>query len=65
MPLDSVLTAMLGWHVVIGLGEAMITALVVSSVVAARPDLVRGARPLLAGRTLEIRSTAITGGAAS
>lgn len=65
VPLDSVLTAMLGWHVLIGLGEAMITALVVSSVVAARPDLVRGARPLLAGRTLEIRGTAIAGGAAS
>jgi cobalt/nickel transport system permease protein len=65
VPLDSVLTAMLGWHVLIGLGEAMITALVVSSVVAARPDLVRGARPLLAGRTLEIRGAATTGGAAA
>ena len=63
VPLDSVLTAMLGWHVLIGLGEAMITALVVSSVVAARPDLVRGARPLLAARTLEIRGAATTGGA--
>jgi cobalt/nickel transport system permease protein len=65
VPLDSVLTAMLGWHVLIGLGEAMITALVVSSVVAARPDLVRGARPLLARRTLEIRGAATTGGAAA
>jgi cobalt/nickel transport system permease protein len=65
VPLDSVLTAMLGWHVLIGLGEAMITALVISSVVAARPDLVRGARPLLAGRTLEIRGAATTGGAAA
>ena len=65
VPLDSVLTAMLGWHVLIGLGEAMITALVVSSVVAARPDLVRGARPLLAARTLEIRGAATTGGAAA
>jgi len=58
VPLDSLLTAMLGWHVLIGIGEALITALVLSSVVAARPDLVRGARPLLAGRTLEIRTAA-------
>ena len=34
VPLGAVTTAMLGWHVVIGLGEALITALVVSSVVA-------------------------------
>ncbi|MDN5895575.1 MAG: energy-coupling factor ABC transporter permease [Nocardioides sp.] len=42
-----VLTAMVSWHVVIGLGEAAITALVVGSVIAARPDLVYGARPLM------------------
>jgi cobalt/nickel transport system permease protein len=52
---DTVLTAMLGWHVVIGLGEAVITTLVVGSVVAVRPDLVHGARPLLEARTLVIR----------
>ncbi len=62
--LGAVLTTMVGWHVVIGLGEALITALVVSSVVATRPDLVRGARPLLARRTLEIR-TSPTGGVVS
>ncbi|WP_408898614.1 energy-coupling factor ABC transporter permease [Nocardioides sp. R1-1] len=39
-----VLTAMLGWHTVIGVGEAIVTALVVSAVVASRPDLVHGAR---------------------
>lgn len=50
-----VLAAMVGWHVVIGIGEAVVTALVVGAVVAARPDLVYGARPLLAARTLEIR----------
>ncbi|MGZ5399999.1 MAG: energy-coupling factor ABC transporter permease [Nocardioides sp.] len=61
--LDAVLAAMVGWHVVIGIGEALITALVVGSVVAARPDLVRGARPLLAGRTLEIRTPAVDGAA--
>ena len=56
-PIDTatVLTAMLGWHVVIGLGEAIITGLVVGSVVAVRPDLVYGARPLIKARTLEIR----------
>ncbi len=53
--LSRVMTAMLGWHALIGLGEAAITALVVASVVAARPDLVYGARPLLAERRLEIR----------
>jgi len=53
-----VLTAMVGWHVVIGIGEAVVTALVVGAVVAARPDLVYGARPLLAARTLEIRKAA-------
>ncbi len=50
-----VLTAMVGWHLVIGVGEAVITALVVGAVVASRPDLVYGARGLLAGRELEIR----------
>lgn len=56
-PVDSgkVLVAMVGWHVVIGVGEAVITALVVGSVVASRPDLVHGARHLLADRELEIR----------
>ena len=57
VPVDSgdVLAAMVGWHVVIGIGEAVITCLVVGSVVAVRPDLVHGARPLLAARELEIR----------
>jgi cobalt/nickel transport system permease protein len=54
--LGAVLTAMLGWHTLIGLGEAVITALVLSSVVATRPDLVYAARPLLADRSLEIRT---------
>ena len=52
---------MLGWHTVIGIGEAVITGLVVGSVVATRPDLVHGARPLLAARELEIRSDAPAG----
>ena len=51
VPVDTVLTAMLGWHTVIGLGEAAITALVVGAVVASRPDLVYGARGLASTRT--------------
>jgi cobalt/nickel transport system permease protein len=54
--LGAVITAMLGWHVLIGIGEALITAVVVSSVLAARPDLVYGARSLLATRPLEVRT---------
>lgn len=44
VPLDAVMTAMVGWHTVIGVGEAVITALVVSAVLATRPDLVYGTR---------------------
>jgi len=38
--------AMVGVHVLIGVGEAVITALVVGAVLATRPDLVWGARDL-------------------
>ena len=55
VPLDRLTTAMLGWHTLIGIGEAVITGLVVASVVAVRPDLVYGARPALKRRELEIR----------
>jgi cobalt/nickel transport system permease protein len=58
--LDTVLTAMLSWHLVIGLGEAAITGLVVASVIAVRPDLVYGARGALTARQLEIRAGATT-----
>jgi cobalt/nickel transport system permease protein len=44
VPIDTVLAAMVGWHTVIGLGEAAITALIVSAVLATRPDLVYGAK---------------------
>ncbi|WP_165807124.1 energy-coupling factor ABC transporter permease [Nocardioides currus] len=59
-PIDTstVLTAMLGWHTVIGIGEAVITTLVIGTIVTTRPDLVYGARPLLAARELEVRTTA-------
>ncbi|MEU0804628.1 energy-coupling factor ABC transporter permease [Streptomyces sp. NPDC005970] len=55
--LDKVFTAMVGVHVLIGIGEAAITALTVGAVVAVRPDLVYGARGLT--RTLEIRTVAV------
>lgn len=55
---SKVLTAMVGWHVLIGIGEAIVTGLVVAAVISARPDLVHGARHLLAARELEIRKAA-------
>jgi cobalt/nickel transport system permease protein len=54
VPLEKVITAMLGVHVLIGIGEAFITALTVGSVIAARPDLVYGARR--SAPQLELRS---------
>ena len=44
--IGKVATAMIGVHVLIGIGEAAITALTVGAVVAVRPDLVHGARGL-------------------
>ncbi|MEU6348094.1 energy-coupling factor ABC transporter permease [Streptomyces sp. NPDC047072] len=44
--IGKVATAMIGVHVLIGVGEAAITALTVGAVVAVRPDLVYGARGL-------------------
>ncbi|MFJ9023662.1 energy-coupling factor ABC transporter permease [Streptomyces sp. NPDC102259] len=44
--IGKVATAMIGVHVLIGVGEAVITALTVGAVVAVRPDLVHGARDL-------------------
>jgi cobalt/nickel transport system permease protein len=61
--LAAVTSAMLGWHVLIGIGEAVITMLVVSSVVAVRPDLVYGARSVLARRQLEVRTGPATAAA--
>lgn len=55
--LSALMSAMVGWHLLIGLGEAIISALTVGSVLAVRPDLVYGARGLLAQRPLEIRTT--------
>ncbi|PBC63105.1 cobalt ABC transporter permease [Streptomyces sp. Tue6028] len=46
VPIAKVATAMIGVHVLIGIGEAAITALTVGAVIAVRPDLVHGARGL-------------------
>jgi cobalt/nickel transport system permease protein len=61
IPAGAVLTAMVGWHSLIGIGEAVISGLVVSAVVATRPDLVYAARPVLETTRLEIRETGVTG----
>ena len=58
IPLDTLLAAMVGVHVLIGVGEAVITFLVVASIVSVRPDLVHGARRALDVRTLETRVAA-------
>ncbi|SFL82847.1 energy-coupling factor ABC transporter permease [Geodermatophilus ruber] len=55
VPLGTVAAAMVGVHVLIGLGEAAITVAVLGAVLAVRPDLVHGAARLrrpadLAGR---------------
>ncbi|NXY98429.1 PDGLE domain-containing protein, partial [Streptomyces sp. BR123] len=54
VPLGKVLTAMLGVHVLIGIGEAAITAATVGAVLAVRPDLVHGARGLTAPLKLRV-----------
>jgi cobalt/nickel transport system permease protein len=55
VPTSLLVASMLGWHTLIGIGEALITGLTVASIVATRPDLVRGARPVLGRRELTIR----------
>ncbi|WP_055548514.1 energy-coupling factor ABC transporter permease [Streptomyces sp. NBRC 110028] len=55
--IGKVFTAMVGVHVLIGIGEAAITSLTVGAVMAVRPDLVHGARGVTA-RRLELRTGA-------
>jgi cobalt/nickel transport system permease protein len=63
---DTVFAAMVGVHTLIGIGEAVISAMVVAAVLAARPDLVAGARDLdaaqLAGRPRVGVRTFVLGG---
>ncbi|GAA4731892.1 hypothetical protein GCM10023350_14060 [Nocardioides endophyticus] len=61
IPLGSLATAMVGVHLLIGIGEGIITFLSVGAILAVRPDLVYGARGLLAKRELEIKPSSTTG----
>ncbi|MET8753726.1 energy-coupling factor ABC transporter permease [Streptomyces sp. NPDC004667] len=54
VPIGKVFTAMVGVHVLIGIGEAVITAATVGAVIAVRPDLVHGARGLAAPLKLRV-----------
>lgn len=46
IPFDTVFGAMVGVHSLIGIGEGVLSAMVVAAVMASRPDLVTGARDL-------------------
>ncbi|MGP3989510.1 energy-coupling factor ABC transporter permease [Streptomyces sp. 3N207] len=59
--LGKVFGAMVGVHVLIGIGEAVITAATVGAVAAVRPDLVYAARDRLAVR-LELRPSPLSAG---
>lgn len=58
IPIGALAVAMGGWHLVIGVGEALITFLAVSSIMAARPDLVHGARGHLPALELRVPEAA-------
>lgn len=60
LPIAGVLTAMIGVHVLIGIGEGVITALTVGTVLKTRPDLVYGARHLLPVRELAVTQTGLS-----
>jgi cobalt/nickel transport system permease protein len=46
IPIGKLAGAMVGWHLLIGIGEAVITGAVLGAIVATRPDLVYAARHL-------------------
>jgi len=56
IPAAQLLGAMVGVHTLIGIGEAAITLFAVGSILAVRPDLVLGARRVIAARELEVRA---------
>ncbi len=51
LSMGTVLTAMVGTHVLIGVGEGLITAMVIGAVIRSRPDLVYGAPDYTGVRT--------------
>ncbi len=63
---DDVFTAMVGVHLLIGIGEGMISALAIAAVLSSRPDLVYGVRDLdratFAERTPVSMRTFVIGG---
>ncbi|MFD9333529.1 energy-coupling factor ABC transporter permease [Streptomyces sp. NPDC060028] len=65
VPLDKVFGAMVGVHVLIGIGEAAITAATVGAVLAVRPDLVHGARGLAAPLKLRVGGVLVDAPAAA
>ncbi|NGO10886.1 cobalt ABC transporter permease [Streptomyces sp. HC44] len=64
VPIGQVLTAMVGVHILIGIGEAAITALTVGAVIAVRPDLVYGARGLTVPLKLRVNGELVDAPAA-
>jgi cobalt/nickel transport system permease protein len=58
LPPGPLVVTMVGWHLVIGIGEAIITAVVLGAVIATRPDVVYVARPLLEGYSPASQETA-------
>jgi cobalt/nickel transport system permease protein len=63
VPVGAVAATMGGVHVLIGIGEALITVAVLAAVLAVRPDLVRGARRTRTAPELAARRAAPVGGA--
>jgi cobalt/nickel transport system permease protein len=53
VPFDTVFVAMVGVHLLIGIGEGVLSAMAVGAVLAARPDLVYGARDLTRAQAAE------------
>ncbi|QES55049.1 cobalt ABC transporter permease [Streptomyces venezuelae] len=65
VPIGKVFTAMVGVHVLIGIGEAAITAATVGAVIAVRPDLVHGARGLTSPLKLRVGGVLVDAPAAA
>jgi cobalt/nickel transport system permease protein len=53
VPFDTVFAAVVGVHLLIGVGEGLISGLAVGAVLASRPDLVHGARDLGRGQAAD------------
>ena len=68
VPLATAMTAMLGVHTLIGVGEAVITVAAVSAVLATRPDLISAAptlRPIAVKRAFALLALAVAVGLAT